>query len=71
MTDIARILVVGSGAMGSQIAMVCALTGYTVSVQDISADSLQRARISLRERIDRNVAKGRLSAQDRDAGSVG
>lgn len=67
MTDIARILVVGSGAMGSQIAMVCALTGYTVSVQDISADSLQRARISLRERIDRNVAKGRLSAQDRDA----
>jgi 3-hydroxybutyryl-CoA dehydrogenase len=67
MTSISTVLVVGSGAMGSQIAMVCALAGLDVRVQDISAESLDRARTSLQARMDRNVAKGRLSAEDRDA----
>lgn len=67
MTDISRILVVGSGAMGSQIAMVCALSGYDVRVQDISAESLDRAQAQLHSRIDRNVSKGRLTEVDRDA----
>ncbi|MBB2893827.1 3-hydroxyacyl-CoA dehydrogenase family protein [Flexivirga oryzae] len=67
MTDISRILVVGSGAMGSQIGMVCALSGYEVRVQDISTDSLDRAEAQLHSRIDRNVEKGRLSAEERDA----
>lgn len=67
MTPISTVLVVGSGAMGSQIAMVCALAGLDVRVQDISAESLERAHTSLRARMDRNVAKGRLSAEDRDA----
>lgn len=67
MTSISTVLVVGSGAMGSQIAMVCALAGLDVRVQDISAESLDRARTSLQDRMDRNVAKGRLSAADRDA----
>ena len=30
-----HVAVVGSGAMGSQIAMVCALAGYPVTLQDI------------------------------------
>ena len=67
MTPLSTVLVVGSGAMGSQIAMVCALAGLDVRVQDISAESLDRARTSLQARMDRNVAKGRLGAEDRDA----
>ena len=67
MTDISRILVVGSGAMGSQIGMVCALSGYEVRVQDISHESLERAQTQLRSRVDRNVEKGRLTAEERDA----
>ena len=67
MTSISTVLIVGSGAMGSQISMVCALAGLNVRVQDISAESLTRARTSLQERMDRNVAKGRLSAEDLDA----
>ena len=66
MTDISRILVVGSGAMGSQIGMVCALAGYQVRVQDISAESLDRAQAQLHSRIDRTVAKGRLTEHERD-----
>ncbi len=64
--EITRILVVGSGAMGSQIAMVCALTGLEVSVQDLAEASLEKAQTELRSRMDRSVAKGRIGADERD-----
>jgi 3-hydroxybutyryl-CoA dehydrogenase len=62
--DVHHILVVGSGAMGAQIAMACALAGYTVTVQDIAQGSLDRAESTLRELLERRVAKGRLSASE-------
>lgn len=67
MTSISTVLVVGSGTMGSQISMVCALAGLDVRVQDVSAESIERAHANLRQRMDRNVEKGRLSAEERDA----
>jgi 3-hydroxybutyryl-CoA dehydrogenase len=65
--DVHRILVVGSGAMGSQIGAVCALAGYDTTVQDISPEALQRASDQLHTRLDRNVEKGRTSRTDVDA----
>ena len=62
--NINHILVVGAGAMGSQIAMLCALAGYQVSLQDISEAMLDKARTQLEERLARNVDKGRLTAED-------
>jgi 3-hydroxybutyryl-CoA dehydrogenase len=61
------ILVVGAGAMGSQIAMVCALAGYDTTVTDIAQAALDRARTQLHARLDRDVAKGRRTAHDVDA----
>ena len=61
------ILVVGSGAMGSQIAMVCALAGYRVAVQDIETAALEAAEAELRRRMARNVEKGRAVAGEVDA----
>lgn len=66
MTELDKVLVVGSGAMGSQIAMVCALGGLTVSVYDLDPGMLDKARTELGARMDRNVAKGRMTAQERD-----
>ncbi len=62
--DVNNILVVGSGAMGSQIGMVAALAGYQVTVSDISAPMLEKAQAQLRSRMDNSVAKGRLSLED-------
>lgn len=62
-----RVLVVGAGAMGSQIAMVCALAGYRVGLTDIAAEALEAALSQLRARMDRNVEKGRLTAGEREA----
>ncbi|MGO4490654.1 3-hydroxyacyl-CoA dehydrogenase family protein [Arthrobacter sp. 2YAF22_2] len=67
MRQINKILVVGAGAMGSQIGMVAALAGYRVTVQDISADMLAAARRQLTERMDSSVAKGRRTRDDADA----
>lgn len=67
MPQISRILVVGAGAMGSQIGMACALAGYEVRVQDISQDGLDRADATLRKLMESRVTKGRMTADERDA----
>lgn len=59
--QIKQIAVIGSGAMGSQIAMVCALAGYHVTLQDINEESLVKAKQSLEGIMKRRVEKGRLS----------
>lgn len=47
-----EILVVGAGAMGSQIAMLCALAGYRATATDITRGALRRAETDLRARAD-------------------
>lgn len=64
--NIDKILVVGAGAMGSQIGMVCALAGYIVTVQDIAEDMLRKAEEELRGRMTRNVEKGRMNQEQVD-----
>jgi 3-hydroxybutyryl-CoA dehydrogenase len=65
--SVREILVVGCGAMGSQIAMVCALAGYRATATDLAPDALERADTELRRRIGRSVEKGRLARADADA----
>jgi 3-hydroxybutyryl-CoA dehydrogenase len=62
--NINKILVVGAGAMGSQIGMVCAVSGYEVAVQDIDSSMLDKAKEQLRGRMSRNVEKGRMSEKE-------
>ena len=61
-----KILVVGAGAMGSQIGMVCSLAGYEVAVQDIDENMLEEARRQLEARMTRNVEKERNSQEEVD-----
>jgi 3-hydroxybutyryl-CoA dehydrogenase len=62
--DIKKIAVVGSGIMGSQIAMVCALGGYSVVLHDINYESLTKAKESLKSHMDRRIQKGRLAEKE-------
>jgi 3-hydroxybutyryl-CoA dehydrogenase len=64
MSEIKTIGVVGSGAMGSQIAMVCALGGYSVILHDVSDESLTKAKHSLQGHMDRRIQKGRLTEKE-------
>ena len=57
---IENILVIGAGTMGRQIAMSCALGGYTTVLQDISAEALSAARTELEGWAASRLAKGKL-----------
>jgi 3-hydroxybutyryl-CoA dehydrogenase len=59
--------VCGSGAMGSQIALVGALAGHRVTLFDIDAHRLDAAVVELRGHMDRRVAKSRNTAEEADA----
>lgn len=62
--QINKIAVIGSGTMGSQIAMVCALAGYSVVLHDIETKNLLKAKESLQGHMDRRILKGRLSSEE-------
>ena len=59
-----QVAVVGAGLMGSGIAQVCAMAGYGVVLQDVSGESLDRARSSITQSLARFVAKERISEPD-------
>jgi 3-hydroxybutyryl-CoA dehydrogenase len=65
-TEVQRVLVAGAGAMGSQIAMVCALAGLEVVLYDLDPAMLTKADGQLRDRMTSQVAKGRRSAAEVD-----
>ncbi len=67
MTDIKRVGVIGAGTMGSGIAQVFAQSGFTVTLVDVAAPLLDRARASIDKSLAKFVEKGKLAATDRDA----
>ena len=63
MRELKRVVVVGAGTMGSQIALQTALSGrYDVTLVDSVAAQLDRAAAQNRKLVDRSVEKGRLTA---------
>jgi 3-hydroxybutyryl-CoA dehydrogenase len=67
MSEIRNVVVVGAGAMGSQIGLLCALAGYSATITDIAQDALDRAETQLRQRMTRDIEKSRRSGVDVDA----
>lgn len=61
--SIEKIVVIGAGTMGRQIAMSCALGGYSTVLQDISDSALAAARTELESWAASRVAKGKLSEE--------
>jgi 3-hydroxybutyryl-CoA dehydrogenase len=64
---IQKIGVIGAGQMGSGIAHVCAVSGYDVKLSDISADALAKAVSNIDRNLERQVSKGKISAEDKHA----
>lgn len=58
------ITVIGSGVMGSQIAMVCALGGYRVILHDLNKENLETAEQNLKQRMERQVQKGNFDSNE-------
>src|SRR6266850_7412380 len=68
MHELKRVLVVGAGTMGSQIALQTALSGrYDVTLVDSVEGQLERARAQNGRLLDRAVEKGRTTREAADA----
>ena len=65
--DIKRILVVGAGQMGAQIAMQAALHGYAVTLNDLSMNILEKGMKGNRVQLEKRVAKGQMTQAQMDA----
>jgi 3-hydroxybutyryl-CoA dehydrogenase len=67
MHELKRVVVVGAGTMGSQIALQTALSGrYDVTLVDAVPGQLEKARAQNRRLLDRSVEKGRLTREVAD-----
>ncbi|MDA0368999.1 MAG: 3-hydroxybutyryl-CoA dehydrogenase [Proteobacteria bacterium] len=70
MVDIKEIGIIGAGQMGSGIAHVASLAGYTVKLIDIDQGQLTKAVATIQRNMDRQVNRKKISAGDRDAAMV-
>ena len=67
MSELRRIGVVGAGQMGRGIAHVCALAGLDVVLTDVNAEALAAGRQTIEQNLARQVARGRIREEDKDA----
>jgi len=65
MGDIQTVGVVGAGTMGNGIAHVAARSGFKVILHDLENTFLDRAVSTIGTNLDREVAKGKISADDK------
>ena len=67
MSELLRIGVIGAGQMGRGIAHVCALAGLDVTISDSNADALGRAKDIIGSSLSRQVARGRIREEEKEA----
>ncbi len=65
--DIKIVGVVGAGTMGNGIAHVFAKSGYQVQLCDVEQSFLDRALQTVSKNLEREVAKSKITAEERDA----
>ena len=53
--------------MGSGIAQNAVTSGFTVTLNDQRQEALDRAKANIEKALNREVEKGRMTAEDRDA----
>ncbi len=62
-----QISVIGAGTMGNGIAHVFAQTGFAVTIIDVNAAQLEKALATIAKNLDRQVAKGTLTEEQKAA----
>lgn len=65
--DVRVIAVLGAGTMGHGIAQVAAMAGYQTVMRDIDEAAVARGRARIQDNLDQGVARGKVSAEARDA----
>lgn len=67
MSQISKIVVVGGGTMGNGIAHIFSQKNFKVTLVDINADALSKAISTISKNMDRQVAKGAITEDEKQA----
>ncbi|PWW31144.1 3-hydroxybutyryl-CoA dehydrogenase [Cytobacillus oceanisediminis] len=62
--NVKSIMVIGAGQMGSGIAQVCAQAGYSVLLNDLKAEFVERGLGVMKKNLSRQVEKERMTAEE-------
>src|SRR6186713_2616304 len=62
-----HISVIGAGTMGNGIAHIFAQKGFIVNLIDTSAPQLDKALVTIARNLDRQVARGHLTTEEKTA----
>ena len=65
--NIQSVGIVGAGQMGNGIAHVFAVAGFDVLMTDISPEALDKALAVIAKNLDRQISRGKISAEAKDA----
>ena len=63
---IQTVFVIGAGQMGSGIAQVCAQAGYSVTLNDLNEQAIERGLSVMTKNLSRDVEKGRKTAEEKE-----
>jgi 3-hydroxybutyryl-CoA dehydrogenase len=66
LSSIKTIGVVGAGTMGSGIAQIAAMAGYTTKLFDINADAVKKAEQVIIKNLEKGIEKGKVSAEQKE-----
>jgi 3-hydroxybutyryl-CoA dehydrogenase len=64
--EIKNITVIGGGTMGNGIVQVCAQSGYGVTLCDVKQEFIDRALMTIRSNIDRQIKKGTTTDKEKE-----
>jgi 3-hydroxybutyryl-CoA dehydrogenase len=65
--NVKNIMVIGAGQMGSGIAQVCAQAGYSVTLNDLKPEFVERGLAVIKKNLSRQVEKERMTADEMEA----
>ena len=65
--EITTIMIIGAGAMGSGIAQVAAQAGYSVVLNDVAEEFVNKGMAAISGNLDKQVHKEKISSDDRKA----
>lgn len=66
MKELKQVAVLGAGAMGGGLALLCSECGFDVKVRDIEEEYLEKGRNIIENQLDRRIKKGKFTEEDKN-----
>ncbi|UCG65272.1 MAG: 3-hydroxyacyl-CoA dehydrogenase/enoyl-CoA hydratase family protein [Deltaproteobacteria bacterium] len=66
MKELKQVTVLGAGAMGGGLALLCSESGFDVKVRDIEEEYLEKGRNTIENQLDRRIKRGKFTEEGKN-----